>query len=57
MTDEQFRALKATFPWTEHSVNNGKHTLIKLIDNAGNEVPLLTMTAFITFITARLAAK
>lgn len=44
-------------PWTEHVVNTGRHTFVKIIDNAGREVPLFTMTAFLTRITAHLAAR
>jgi len=57
VTEEAFLAAKATFPWTEHVVTNGRHTIIKLIDRNGQEVPLFTMTAFLTMITAKLASK
>lgn len=57
MTDADYQAVKATFPWTEHVVADGKRTLVKIIDNAGNEVPIFTMTAFLTMITAKIAGR
>jgi hypothetical protein len=55
MTDEQYKAAKATMPWTERVIMNGRHIIIQVIDNRGQEVPLFTMTAFLTMITAKLA--
>lgn len=55
MTNAEYQAAKATFPWTEHVVTQGRHTIIKIVDNAGNEVPLFTMTKFLTMITAKLS--
>jgi hypothetical protein len=57
VTDADYQAVKATFPWTEHVVADGKRTLVKVIDNAGNEVPIFTMTAFLTMITAKIAGR
>ena len=46
MTDDEFKRLRATMPWTEFSTNTGRQTLIRIIDNSGAEVPLLTLVAF-----------
>lgn len=56
MNDEQFKAAKATMPWTERVFQTGRGNIIQMIDNAGREVPLFTMTAFLMLITAKLAA-
>lgn len=57
MTDEQFKAAKATMPWTERSVQiaGSRQVIVQMIDNRGQEVPLFTMTAFLELISAKLA--
>lgn len=55
MNDDQFKAAKATMPWTEHVFQTGRGNIIQVIDNRGQEVPLFTMTAFLKLITAKLA--
>lgn len=55
MTDEEYKAAKLTMPWTEHSVQRGRQVIIQVIDNRGVEVPLFTMTKFLTMITHKLA--
>jgi hypothetical protein len=57
MNDEQFKAIKATMPWTERSIQvpGSRQIIVQIIDNRGQEVPLFTMTAFLTMITAKLA--
>lgn len=55
MNDDQFKAAKATMPWTEHVFQTGRGNIIQVIDNRGQEVPLFTMTAFLALITRKLS--
>lgn len=57
MTDQQMQALRATMPWTERTITNGRHTIIQVLDNQGREVPLLTLVPFMTTISRKLAVK
>lgn len=57
MTDVELQALRATMPWTEQSLTNGRHTLIRIVDNQGREVPLLTLTRFMVAISGKLATR
>jgi hypothetical protein len=51
----EFNALRTTFPWTERVFGTPKGGIVQVIDRNGHEVPLFTMTKFLTFITTRLA--
>lgn len=55
MNEEEFRAIKATFPWRKRLLTapHRQGGIVQVIDNAGNEVPLFTMVGFLEFITAR----
>lgn len=55
MSDDEFKALKATMPWHERLVSTRQGGVVQIIDNRGAEVPLFTITAFLAMITARLA--
>jgi len=55
VNEQEFKALKATMPWTERVFNTNKGGLVQIIDNAGNEVPIFTMTRFLVMITDKLA--
>ena len=57
MTDDEFRQLRATMPWTEHSVAQGRQTLIQIIDRHGREVPLFTVVAFTLRMSRHLAGQ
>lgn len=57
MTDEQFKALQNTFPWTEKVTPTGLGGLVQVIDKNGEEVPIFVMTAFLTLITKKLTPK
>ena len=57
MTDEQFKQIKATMPWSERVYQTPRGGIVQMIDNRGMEVPLFTMTAFLQMITAKLAAQ
>lgn len=55
MDQKEFEALQATFPWTERTISmNGIGGFVQVLDNAGREVPLFTMTAFLEMITRKL---
>jgi hypothetical protein len=55
MTQEDYAAIQATFPWTSHKRVTGIGGLIQVIDRYGNEVPIFTLTDFLSVITAKLA--
>jgi hypothetical protein len=57
LTTDQFQALRLTMPWTERMINVGRGTVIQIVDKNGAEVPLLTITAFLRYITPRIAAQ
>jgi hypothetical protein len=57
VTDDEFKRVRATMPWTEHNFTQGRQTLIKIIDNTGREVPLLTITAFVVHMSALLTRQ
>lgn len=55
MKADDFQALKATMPWTDHSTIVGRQTRIQIIDKHGQEVPLLTMVEVVKHLTAHIA--
>jgi hypothetical protein len=55
MNQPEYDAVRATFPWSERVFSTPKGGIVQVIDRNGNEVPLFTMTKFLTFITIRLA--
>ena len=57
MNQEEFDAIKATFPWRDQIVPTTRGGLVRVIDKNGNEVPIFTMTRFLAMITEKLAAK
>lgn len=57
MDQVEFEKLKATFPWTERTLQTRSGGLVQVIDRNGNEVPLFTMTRFLEMITLKLAPK
>jgi hypothetical protein len=57
MNTEEFNKIKATFPWAERVVQTGMGGLIQVFDKNGNEVPILTMVAFLSMITRKLAQQ
>ena len=57
MDDKAFSELRKTFPWTHQQFVGPGGGIVRVIDNAGQEVPLFTMIAFINTMTAKLAAK
>lgn len=54
MTDEQFKQLQATFPWTTQILPTGAGGLVRMLDRNGQEVALFAMTDFLQFITRKL---
>jgi hypothetical protein len=57
MTDEQFKQLQATFPWTHTVRPSGLGGHVQVINRFGQEVPLFDMIAFLEMITRKLEAK
>lgn len=55
MDHKEFEAAKATFPWKEHLMHTATGGLVQIVDNAGNEVSIFTVTRFLEMITLRLA--
>jgi hypothetical protein len=54
MTDEQFKELQATFPWTTRVLPTGAGGLVQMIDRNGQEVPLFAMTDILEMLTRKL---
>lgn len=54
MTDEQFKELQATFPWTARIIPTGAGGLVQMLDRNGQEVPLFTMTDLLQVLTRKL---
>lgn len=51
----EFSELKKTFPWTEQTmVMNGVGGIVRMVDNAGNEVPLFHITGLLQSLTRQL---
>lgn len=57
MNQEEFDAIKATFPWREQIIQTTRGGLVRVLDKNGQEVPLFTMTRFLAMITEKLAPK
>jgi hypothetical protein len=57
MTDEQFKQIQATFPWTTHVFPTGVGGLVQMVDRNGQEVPLFTMTDILQMLTRKLEPK
>jgi hypothetical protein len=57
MSDEEFKALQATFPWTHvvHPSGLGGH--VRVLNRHGQEVPIFDMIAFLELITRKLEPK
>lgn len=54
MTDEQFKQVQSTFPWTTQVIHTGIGGQVRMIDRNGQEVPLFAMTDFLQFITRHM---
>lgn len=57
MSDEQYKALKATFPWTTQILPTGAGGLVRMIDRNGQEVSLFAMTDLLQFLTRKLEGE
>lgn len=57
VTDDEFKRVRATMPWSEFNMVQGRQTLIKIVDRHGQEVPLLTVVAFVTHMSALLTRQ
>jgi hypothetical protein len=54
MSDEQFKELQSTFPWTTEVTASGIGGLVRMIDRNGQEVPLFAMTDLLQMLTRKL---
>lgn len=54
MSDEEFKKLQATFPWTTQVVPSGIGGLVRMIDRNGQEVPIFAMTDLLQMLTRKL---
>lgn len=54
MTDEQFKQMQATFPWTTRVIPTGVGGLVQVIDRNNQEVPLFAMTDLLELLTRKL---
>ena len=58
MTEQEFKALQGTFPWTKRvAMTNGVGGIVQVINKNGAEVPLFVMTDFLEMITRKLQQK
>lgn len=57
MNEQELKSLKATMPWREQVFQTPRGGLVQVIDRFGNEVPLFTLTRFVTLVTAKLAQE
>lgn len=57
MTEEEWQAAKATFPWKHQVFQNGIGGQVIVYDNKGVEVPLFTMIAVTERLTVAIANK
>lgn len=54
MTDEQFKELQNTFPWTTRIIPSGVGGLVQMINRNNQEVPLFAMTDLLELLTRKL---
>lgn len=54
MTDDQYKLLKATMPWTQQVFQSPRGGIVQVVNNKGEEVPMFDMTNFLVFITNKL---
>ena len=57
MKAAELEEIRKTFPWREHIVPTTKGGLVQVLDHNNQEVPLFTMTRFLTMITTKMALK
>jgi hypothetical protein len=57
MTEEQFKAIQGTFPWTHVIEPSGLGGVIRVLNRHGEEVSLFDMVAFLEVITQKLKPK
>lgn len=57
MSPDEYAALKVTMPWRHEITPTAKGGNIRLLDKNGNEVPLISMVAFMEYITGKIASR
>lgn len=58
MTDQEFKEIKSTFPWSTRVVR-GAHIggLVQVVDRHGREVPIFTMTNLLELLTTKMSKE
>ena len=54
MTEEDYKKLQTTFPWTTQIMHAPVGGLVRMVDRNGQEVPLFAMTDLLQMITRKL---
>lgn len=54
MSDEDFKKLQQTFPWTTQISHAPIGGLVRMVDRNGHEVPLFAMTDLLQLLTRKL---
>lgn len=59
MTEQEYQALRTTFPWNQHltTARGMRGGLVQMLDRNGNEVPLFTLTKLVNYLTTRLQPR
>jgi hypothetical protein len=57
MTEEQFKAIQGTFPWTHTIQPSGLGGIVRVINRHGEEVPIFDMVAVLEIISRKLQPK
>ena len=57
MTDEEYQAIRATFPWRRMKTATPGSNIqtFKVVDKNGNEVPIFDMIGILELLTGKLA--
>ena len=57
MTEEQFKTIQGTFPWTHTIQPSGLGGLVRVLNRHGEEVPIFDMVAVLEVISRKLQPK
>lgn len=57
MTEQDFKAIKATFPWKTRVVPAPIGGLVQIINCHGQEVPIFTMTELLEVLTNQMSKE
>jgi hypothetical protein len=57
MTEEQFKAIQGTFPWTHTVQPSSLGGIVRVLNRHGEEVPIFDMVAVLEIISRKLQPK